>query len=153
MTNAIKDTARDRPGALLESGITAMERFLAPMVRGSGGMTTDARLTPSAVAYFTTVLRQARGGNLSIRAERELRTLAEAIDLLLRGDVAQVGDLLMQRFKAIEATTGDMPWAVAQHLELIPQSQVTALADEERAAAASIELRESRLRAAVGSRH
>ena len=53
-------------------------------------------------AYLTKVLAQEVGGRMPMRAERELRTLSEAIDGLVRGKVQTVGDILMQRFRVVK---------------------------------------------------
>ena len=77
-----------------------MERFLS--VRGpihEGGLTSTPQMAPRVVQYLTTVLQQQRGSTLTIRSERELRTLAEAMDSMMAGDLARCGDFLMQRFK------------------------------------------------------
>eukprot|EP00959_Pyramimonas_sp_CCMP1952_P298536 6244597-Pyramimonas_sp.AAC.1 len=44
---------------------------------------------------------------------RELRTIAEALDLLLQGRTAAVADILAQRFKAIQVAVGDGSWSAA----------------------------------------
>ena len=61
-----------------------------------------------------------------------MRTLAEALDALLRGELAAVGDLLMQRLKALEVATKDGDWHVARQLELIPENDVGLAAPGER---------------------
>ncbi len=74
------------------------------------------------------------------RGERELRTLSLAIDFLVSGEVARAADLLMQRFKAVElAAVSEAGWQVAQHLELIPSSEVTATGEDELRSAARFE--------------
>ena len=51
----------------------------------------------------------------------ELRTLAESIDAITNGELPEVADLLMQRFKGVErkVITGD--WALSNEVELIDQ--------------------------------
>ena len=51
--------------------------------------------------YLTTVLLPAMGSQIGFRDERELRTLAESIDSLVRGKAATSADILVQRFKSI----------------------------------------------------
>ena len=121
----------------------------------SGGDTDTIRfrqgegpLEPVAVRYLTTVLNQAQQ-SMTLRNSRELRTLAEALDRLIGGKTAEAGDLLIQRFKAVEMASGEGSWRVAQHLELIPSSAVTAVNHEEREAACRQEVREARVRRAI----
>lgn len=68
-------------------------------------------------------------------------TLATALDFLLDGRLGQLGDLLAQRFKAIEASlAADGNWAVARHQELIP-TQASLSTKAELTEAAKAELR------------
>ena len=57
---------------------------------------------------------------MGVRNARELRTLAESLDLLGAGSLARAADLLAQRFIAIETAIMDGSWESARHLELIP---------------------------------
>ena len=107
------------------------------------------RLQPVMVRYLTMVLGQA-GAPVGMRNARELRTLAEALDLLTLGKIAEVGDVLMQRFKAVELASQEGNWRIAQHLELIPDTGVSASSYKERRAAAKLELEDYRLRKALG---
>ena len=69
------------------------------------------------------------------RYSRELRTLAMGIDALSSGNLATAGDVLMQRFKAVEAASDHVPWEVAEKLELIPSGHPSTLSHEEKAVA------------------
>ena len=71
-------------------------------------------------------------------------TLGTALDFLLEGKLGLLGDLLAQRFKAIEASlAADGSWAVARHQELIPvQASLSTKAE-----LAKAELRAQNLRA------
>ncbi len=83
-----------------------------------------------------------------MRNERELRTLSESMDALLRGQAGAAGDILMQRFKAVEAASApDGSWAVSARYELIPPSAISSVPPGERAAAMSLELKERKLQA------
>ena len=141
--NKIQRVAQESPGALLDSGLKAMRRFLDPRNhQGSGGRKQG--LTPHVTQYLTTVVQALKGRELGLRSERELRTLSEALDHLLSGNLAACGDTLMQRFKAVELA-GEAGWAVASRMELIPQSAVSAVPSEEREAALTLEGRERKL--------
>ena len=77
---------------------------------------------------------------------RELRTIAEALDLLLQGRTAAVADILAQRFKAIQVAVGDGSWSAAKWLELIPpRDQPLALRNEEEEMIRSIQHGELKL--------
>jgi hypothetical protein len=118
-----------------------MERFL--LHKGFRRTSSD-RLEPRAVSYLVTVLQHAT--DLGVRNERELRTLATAVDLLCKGDLPALGDVLLQRFKAIEMASQDASWLVASKLELIPPAQISSSAGWERQQAAQLELTEMKLR-------
>ena len=111
----------------------------APGTEGNGP-DSNQRL----VGYLTMMLR---GSNMSLDedSQREMRTLAEAIDNLNAGDLAGLGDLLMQRFKSKEnaALTGSTE--LARHLELIPPLEGGLLSTGERTLAAKTQLQEARI--------
>ena len=75
----------------------------------------------------------------------ELRTLAEGLDCIVEGMLAELGDLPTQRYKAVETAASDASWDVACHFELIPDTSVTAVSFSERAAATSMRQRELKL--------
>ena len=64
---------------------------------------------------------------------REMRTLAEAVDLILKGKSLQACDMLVARFKACQQKAKDGNWAAAKWFELIPPSDthLSFSADEE----------------------
>jgi hypothetical protein len=133
-----------------------MKTFLSAK-EGAGGSDYSSKgqdtLTADVTRYLTTVIQPSRGTSLSLRNERELRTLAESMDCLLRGQVGQAGDILMQRFKAVEAASGaEGSWALAARYELIPASQISAVPPQEREAAMTLELKERKLAALLAPR-
>ena len=65
-----------------------------------------------------------------------LMTLGTSLDHLLQGRLAELGDLLMQRLKALETSLGDQGWATARHQELIPPLAATLTSTGERESAA-----------------
>ena len=83
---------------------------------------------------------------MGVRNHRELTTLGRAIDLLLQGHLGELGDLLVQRFKAIETAMSDQSWSSARHQELIPAQAASLTTEPERKKAAQMELRQSKLR-------
>ena len=74
------------------------------------------------------ILQSLRRQGLEAGLESELRTLATAVDLLVRGNLASprsllVGDVLVQRFKSVEARVSTGQGFLGKHLELIPRSR------------------------------
>ena len=131
-----------------------MREHLDPALVGGlvpGGVSAidESKLIPCATAYVTQVARTA---NLSVRNERELRTLAMSIDMMANGQVLSACDVLMQRFKAVELAASENNWSLATHLELLPPQIASATSTAEREAVASLELAEERLRNAIGGR-
>ncbi len=57
---------------------------------------------------------------MGVRNQREAITLETCLDLLTSGNLAGLGDVLIQRLKALEAAMADQNWQSARHLELIP---------------------------------
>lgn len=118
------------PGCLLRSALKEMSRYLA----ARGEANRDDPLQGKVVSYLHQILL------------RELITLASSLDLLLEGELGRVGDLLLQRFKAIEASlAADGNWMVARHQELIP-GQASLSTKAELTEAARAELRAQKLR-------
>ena len=79
------------------------------------------------------------------RQERELRTLAECLDLLVQGNLCRLGDTLMQRFKCVEMEVCEGATGMARHLELLPAGQVSSMSMAEREEATRLEVREQKL--------
>ena len=102
-------------------------------------------LSPRVVRYLTTVVQVSAAHGVSVRNERELRTLAEALDALLTGDITRAADIVMMRFKAVELATTSQDWSSAKFLELIPQTQVSSFTDMEKEAIAKQKLRDAKL--------
>ena len=124
------DKARRRPGGLLKAGLKLMAGFLGGS-RGAGqaGEGTerleDVRRLVS--TYLTTALHPSLGHTLPRRMERELRTVAEVLDCILNGRIPEAGDILMQRFRALETAATDGTWELAKHMELIPDTRVSSV--------------------------
>lgn len=136
--------ARRNPGLLLRSALEEIRGYLGS--RGGVGSLTEA---PKFLAYLDTVLNQRGGkGGIGLRTSRELRTIAEGLDALLSGDQVRAADLLVQRFKALEASIIDGNWSVARHMELIPDSTRGLTGTTERMAATRLELQRVKLQEA-----
>lgn len=70
------------------------------------------------MAYQIMLANHQRGGP-GVRNQSEAVSLGSAIDLLLEGSLAALGDLLMQRLKALETAMQEQNWQSARHQELI----------------------------------
>ena len=80
------------------------------------------------------------------RTALELRMLGVCLDCLVRGELSQIGDILMQRLKAIEQSTKDGHWHVAQFLEVRSAGEVGLATQTEVRGAVKRQLVETRLR-------
>lgn len=144
-TNSIRKLAEAEPGRLLKSGMEEILRVMGnregAMHRGSGRGEAWARAR--VVGYLQAVLLGRHPPEkVGVRSMQELRTLAECLDRLNEGRLAEVGDILMQRFKALEQAIADGHWGVAQELEIIGEaSGGLASTSEQRAAARAEYLR------------
>ena len=145
-TGDIGSKARLKPGALLTEALKSIGRFLSASGGAKAGDEEGRVLT-----YVLTVFVQRYGSDhIGLRNMRELRTLAEAIDSLVAGNLPREGDLLIQRFKAIEVAVADGSWTQARHLELIPSQDVTLVSTAERSMASRLELQKIRLNTRKG---
>ena len=145
----VRRLATERPGALLESALVLMVRQTGSAT-GGVDLASAAATSGLSVGYLTRAFLPQMGQRFPLRAERELRTLAEAIDLLLAGRLASLGDLLAQRLRAVEASTlEDGGWTMARHLEVIPDARVSAVPDAMREAMARAERAQLALRSSA----
>ena len=134
--------SQKNPGCLLRSALKEMSRYLA----ARGEAMKEDPCQGKVVSYLHQILLP-QYPKTGIRSHRELVTLASALDLLLEGNLGMLGDLLAQRFKAIEASlAADGNWAVARHQELIPV-QASLSTKAELTEAAKAELRAQKLKA------
>ena len=143
----IAQLAAAAPGTLLEAGLDEVRKFL--VARGGVDEQAAARLAPMMVTYLRTVWATShKAGEVSMRNSAELEVLAESMDALLSGNLEQLGDLLMQRFKAVQVA-GTHGWKLAGELDLSNKGDVTLVSPEEMAAAADARRRALKLEEAV----
>ena len=129
------------PGCLLRSALREMNKYLA--ARGEANL--EENMQGRILSYLHQILLP-QFPKSGLRAQRELVTLATAMDLLLEGELGRCGDLLVQRFKAIEAAlAAEGNWSVARHYEIIP-SAATLSTTAEMTQAAKAELRAQKLK-------
>ena len=133
-------TAQKKPGHLAQRTLDEMTRYLSS--RSDMG---DSEPTCSGQKVLVNHPPQ----RIGVRSHRELVTLAMSIDEVLGGRLKHGLDILLQRFKAIEASFEEGGWHTARHLELIPGGGSGLLREDERAAAAKAEVQAARLRDSI----
>lgn len=149
---SLAEKARRHPGKLLRSGLEQMAKYVAAR-SGDGHETGVSSWRDQRVgAYLNQVLfTQHSQEKIGIRNVRELVTLAEAIDLLMENNLPAVGDVLMQRMKALESSLTE-GWQMATHQELIPPARASLTTDMERSYAAKQALQLKKLQENVKKR-
>ena len=136
--------SKQNPGCLLRSALKEMSRYLA--ARGEAGREDPSQGRVLGYLHQILLPQYPKAG---IRNQRELTTVATALDFMLEGELGRAGDLLAQRFKALEASlAAEGSWSVARHHELIP-GQASLSTKAEQTEAAKAELRASKLRQAL----
>ena len=94
-----------------------------------GSADVNEALAPMCMAYVTSVLLPSLGPEVGARNSEELRTLAAAVDLILKGRISQGLDILMGRFAAVETLATSEAWDVARHLQVQPSQAVSCVND------------------------
>ena len=119
--NEIAEMARVHPGKLWTNGLQSMRVRLPGIVEARPGNVAEILSAHPTLAqtYLATVFEPSLPTALTLRNARELQTVAESLDALGRGDLAHLGDLLMQRFCALQLVSTSGTWEVAQNLEVI----------------------------------
>jgi hypothetical protein len=114
---AFKKIARGSPGKLTMKGLEHMMEFIESHL----GEEQGEQLRPIVLRYLLSVyIPNHPVKAIGDTAYRELRTLAESMDHMLKGNSLCALDMLMQRFKAITVAIKDHSWRSARWLELIP---------------------------------
>ena len=123
----LRKIADDKPGKLLMDSLQGLHEQLGSV---TGEEASDS-LSPVLVRYLLTMVVPSFPGKLhGTEKYRELRTLAQAVDLLLKGKVDAVGDLLVQRFKSLVMGLRDGTEKFGHVLELIPEESLGVTSDE-----------------------
>jgi hypothetical protein len=142
-----RQIARTRPGELTTRGLETLRGYMSSL--GGGNISGDPS-APIVLHYLLTIFfAQHPPQSLGEETARELRTLAEALDGLLKGEVIQVLDLLMQRFKATTLAAVEGSTRASRWLELIPTSTEMVASPEELEVAKRAEAGELKLKALV----
>eukprot|EP00971_Amphidinium_carterae_P069241 1370143-Amphidinium_carterae.1 len=134
--NRIARVAEEKPGHLSRETLKKMRSYLSLKDESTGSQGEDP-WRPVVTSYLNTILLPST--DVSLRNVRELVTIARCADCLLRGQIHQSLDVMLQRFKAVETAHFEASWSQAKHLELIPDSRVSAVPARERRAAAASE--------------
>jgi len=130
LASRILHLAKKKPGRLLASTVKQMHSTLHPGRALVGLPPILNQFLQQAVATHS----QLEGRNY-----RELQTIALAGDQILQGNLEKGLEILLQRWKRVEAVaTGLLPSKAAEHLELLPPTKPTSLSLEEREEAAAM---------------
>ncbi|CAK0838767.1 unnamed protein product [Prorocentrum cordatum] len=108
--------AQESPGWLSELTLGHMAEFLGAL---EGGASVGPTSALALRCLLTVYLPQNPVRQIGAPMFRELRALAEAIDVLLQGKVQHALDVLTQRVKAAQVAISDGHWDAAKWLELI----------------------------------
>ena len=140
--------AQKKPGRLTEMSMREMARYLAG--QSERGLDKGDALSLRVLSYLNQIVLNAHPpSKIGIRAHRELLTLATALDELLDSNNLRCLDILMQRFKAVEASLQDSGWNLARHYELIPPHGAQLSRESERELATKAEIRSMKLKEAA----
>lgn len=140
--------AKKKPGRLTEQSLKEMEKYLAGQCEEE--MRPGEWRNLRVLAYLNQIVFNAHPPlKIGLRAHRELVTLATVLDELLASRYLQALDIVMQRFKAVEAAIQDGNWSVARHYELIPAATAKLSNDAEREHAVRAEVRDLKLKEAM----
>ena len=116
----VQKVARQTPGKLLMSFLQSIQPQVAMTgdTQGELGAARAVEEMPDAVMKYVNTILMAK--NLPAGVVAEMRTIGETIDALMAGNVGRLGDVLAQRFRAVELqSTGEATWTQARHLEVI----------------------------------
>ena len=111
----------------------------------------DLPAVVQAQAHFGTCLKSALGDRSGRRSEQEMTTMAEALNHILRGEVVRGLEVLMQRFKALEARAYSIDWEEASQYELVPKERVSCISLREQELARASLMQERSLATSRGS--
>ena len=126
--------ARRHPGRLIDKTLDAMNVSLKP-----GSDPLEGKKPAIMFAYLQKALAMRKSDP---RAERELTTVALAVDNILKGNLETALDILAQRFKRVEAEdSGQLHKDLAARLEVIPEARVTCLSLDEQEEVANLDRR------------
>ena len=100
--NQITADAVKMPGALFSQAAHLAAQQTCTRGRGDADTAAWAASGDQWGAYLKTILQPQYSHQIPAEVLRELKTLAASLECLSKGEVAELGDLLAQRFKSIE---------------------------------------------------
>eukprot|EP00435_Cladocopium_sp_Y103_P061594 s1327_g23.t1 len=137
--------SKRHPGRLLKAAMKELQRYLGDRAGTEEGEDDWSRYRM--MGYINQiVMSRFPAGQMGVRNQREMVTLGTGVDLLLAGRLPELGDLMIQRLKALETSLGDQSWQTARHQELIPPMAASLTGELERRKAARHELAQSKLK-------
>ena len=137
-------SARRRPGKLLELGLKRVKKDLAAL-QGQRSDSATAEQMRRVMSFYHVVIFMANRTVVDEQAGQEMKTLAEVLDCLCEGDLAQLGDVAMQRYKALQCSIDEGSWDLAREHEIVEVRQRGLITDEERARATRRQMSQVRL--------
>ena len=142
-------TAR-RPGDLFAGALERIRGKVAA-IHGTEAVKTGGRRLLT--FYLEVIMKPKFKSEPSQPTMRELTTLASALDAILVAEPARAGDILIGRFKALEAAHRDGAWTIAREYEVVPPDEEGLVSHEERCRATFIQLRIQRLQQFMNTVH
>ena len=140
--------AKRKPGHLLRQGLLEMGKFLAE--REDAFEEKERWRGRKVMSYISQVMLNKHPlSKIGLRSYREVLSIGGALDHLLQGQLAECGDLLMQRLKALETSFQEGGWSSARHQELIPAVDASITGQHEKEVVAKMELRAIKPRQAL----
>ena len=133
--------AERRPGRLFEMGLQKVREDLAALQ----GSRPDSDQMRRVMSFYYAVIFVPHHPSASEHTRQEMRTLSEIMDCLCEGNLPRLGDVAMQRFKALACATDDGNWAVAQELELLSARPHSIVSEAERQLGARRQMSAARL--------
>ena len=132
LASKLVKVARRHPGKLLGKTLEAMNTTLSP---GAGPLGEEK---PTIMFQYLQKASAARRSDP--RTERELTTVALAVDNILQGNREEALDILAQRFKRAEAgDSSALHRDLAERLEVIPDARITSLSLDEQEKVANMD--------------
>jgi hypothetical protein len=121
--------SRRAPGRLFEQGLQKIkERLLALQGTPAGAADQDLRRV---LSFYHELVFKTKHPGVNRGIEVEMATLAEAVDCLAEGDLPRPGDVILQRYKALERSVSDGSWVVASELQVLDHNRGGLATDEE----------------------
>ena len=103
-----------KPGLLFRKGLERMGEVLARRAGGAKIPWNEVRV----VTWLQQVFFP-QHPDIGLRDRQEFVVIGRVIDLLLDGQLPHLGDVLLQRMKALEQKITEGSWELAQHHELV----------------------------------